>query len=458
MELLEFPEDFIWGVATSAQQIEGGFREGGRGESIWDRFAGQPGRIADGSNAEIACDHYNLWREDIELMKWLGVGAYRFSISWPRVLPEGRGAVNEAGLDFYDALVDALLAAGISPFITLYHWDLPQKLQDEGGWERRETAEAFVEYAAAAAERLGDRVTYWTTHNEPWVIANMGHLTGEHAPGHRDPGEALRVSHHLLLSHGWAVKVLRAAARDIKAGIVVNIVPARPTTESPADRKAARRFDGLFTRWYLDPIFRGGYPPGAVEDRIRLGHLKSPRMDFTAEGDLDAISTSIDFLGINYYSPATVKAGPDEEPVVVRTASGDSLTDMGWEVCPEALHDVLARVDADYHPKEIFITENGAAFPDSLDESGRVRDQRRVDYLEGHLKAARRAAADGVPLRGYFAWSLMDNFEWAHGYTKRFGLFWVDFSTLKRYPKDSAYYFRNVIAANAVGGGLKTGQ
>jgi len=449
-DILEFPEDFVWGVATSAQQIEGGRGEGGRGDSIWDSFADQSGNIEDGSTPAVACDHYNRWREDVELMKWLGLDAYRFSISWPRILPEGTGAVNQEGLDFYDALVDSLLESGISPFVTLYHWDLPGRLQDNGGWGSRDTAEAFTEYSMAVARRLGDRVRYWTTHNEPWVIATLGHETGEHAPGHQDPEVALKVSHHLLLSHGWAVRELRNTVHGARVGIVVNIVPARPASEDPADIDAARQFDGSLTRWYLDPVFRGAYPEDAVADRIRCGHLESEDMPFVAEGDMKIISADIDFLGINYYTELTVKAGAEGEPVAVRTAPEEQLTDMGWQVCPEALYDLLVRVEKDYNPKQILITENGAAYPDRPGQEGRVHDRDRINYINRHLQQAHRAIADGVGLRGYFAWSLMDNFEWAHGYTKRFGLFRVEFDSGKRYPKESAYYLRDVIEKNAI--------
>ncbi|MBD3179251.1 MAG: family 1 glycosylhydrolase, partial [Candidatus Latescibacteria bacterium] len=283
-----------------------------------------------------------------------------------------------------------------------------------------------------------------------WVIANLGHLTGEHAPGHTDPEETLRVAHHLLLSHGWAVRELRSEVRGARAGIVVNIVPPRPATESPEDLDAARRFDGSFTRWYLDPIYRGSYPPDAVSDRIKDGHFKNTEISFVLDGDMEAICTEIDFLGINYYNPVTVRSGPGGKPELVRTVPEDQLTEMGWEVCPEALYEVLVRVQNDYNPEQLFITENGAAFPDDPDNNGRVHDIRRVDYFREHLKQGHRAIADGVKLAGYFAWSLMDNFEWAHGYTKRFGLFRVEFDSQKRYPKDSAYYFRNTVQNNAV--------
>jgi len=445
-----FPDGFLWGVGTSAHQIEGGFGEGGRGESIWDRLEATPGRIEDGSNASSACDHCYLWEEDVELMKWLGVRSYRFSIAWPRVLPEGRGRANPAGLDFYENLVDALLKAGIEPFVTLYHWDLPQVLQDRGGWGERDTAEAFIDYTEAVAGRLGDRVRYWATHNEPWCIAALGHESGEHAPGHRDPAESLRAAHHVLLSHGWAVRALRERLPDAEAGIVLNLSPSWPASESDADREAARRFDGFFNRWYLDPIFRGEYPADAVADRVRLGHLEGPELPFVHAGDLKAISAPIDFLGLNYYSRTVVRAGDNGDPCGVCAVPEEELTDMRWEVFPRGLYDTLVRLRDEYEPRNIYITENGAAYSDGPDANGCIADRRRVEYLRSHIVEAHRALADGVPLRGYFVWSLLDNFEWAHGYTKRFGLYWVDYDSQQRIPKDSAFWYKDVVAANAV--------
>jgi beta-glucosidase len=448
MSALIFPDGFLWGVATSSHQIEGAFHEGGRGESIWDRFAATPGRIADGSDASVACDHYHRWRDDIALMQWMGVGAYRFSIAWPRVMPQGVGAVNAAGLDFYDAVVDALLERGIQPFVTLYHWDLPQTLQDAGGWGKRRTAEAFVEYTDAVTRRLGDRVRHWMTHNEPWCVAHLGHEDGEHAPGHRNAAEALSAAHHLLLSHGWACETIRRNAPGAEAGIVLNLSPAFPATESRADRDAARWFDGFFNRWYLDPIFRGQYPADAVEDRIARGDLHSPAPGFVRPGDMKTISTPLDFLGVNYYSRTVLRAGAGGEPEAVRPP-GATFTDMGWEVHPPGLRDALARVWRDYRPTRLYVTEKGAAWPEGPDATGRVHDERRVAYLQGHLQAAHDALLDGVPLAGYFVWSLLDNFEWAHGFTKRFGLYWVDFATGNRLPKQSAFWYREQIAANA---------
>jgi beta-glucosidase len=443
-----FPRGFLWGAATSAYQIEGGVREGGRGESIWDRFGAVPGNITDGSNADVACDHYHRWKGDVDLLRWLGVGAYRFSVAWPRVMPDGVGAVNEPGLDFYDALVDALVAAGIRPFVTLYHWDLPQAVQDRGGWGVRDTADAFAEYAAAVARRLGDRVRHWITHNEPWVVATGGHEDGVHAPGHRDPALALRAAHHLLLSHARAMEAVRGTVPGAEAGITLNLAPIWPASSGEADREAARRQDGSFNRWYLDPLFRGRYPDDAIADRVRRGHLAGPELPFVQAGDLEAIAGPLDFLGVNYYSRWVVGAGEGGEPVLTSPVPKEELTDMEWEVFPQGLSDLLIRLQREYRPPAIYITENGAAYGDGPDAEGRIADTRRVAYLSGHLAAARRAIEAGVPLRGYFAWSLLDNFEWTGGYAKRFGLYWVDYASQQRLPKDSAFWYRDVVAGN----------
>ncbi len=443
-----FPEGFVWGVATSAQQIEGSRNADGRGDSVWDSYALE-GRIEDGSNPFRACDHYNRWQDDVELMSWLGVGAYRFSTSWSRIMPGGTGPPNAAGLDFYDALVDGLLAAGIEPYITLNHWDMPAELLEPGGWASRETVGAFVEYARAVSERLGDRVRHWATHNEPWCVATLGYEEGCHAPGHTDPAAALRAAHHLLLSHGLSVDAIRGNARDAKCGIVLNLSPAWAHSDTDEDREAARRFDGFFNRWYLDPVFRGEYPFDALEDRARRGHLENGRMPFVEDGDMAAIGVPIDFLGVNYYSRTAVKAGPDGDPVGAPLVPKEELTEMGWEIYPEGLTDILVRVAADYGPEAIFVTENGIALPEESDEEG-LADPRRVSFLRDHLIAAHRALEADVPLKGYFHWSLMDNFEWGHGYTKRFGLVRVDFGTCERRPKESARWYREAIAANAV--------
>ena len=449
-QALRFPDGFVWGVATSAHQIEGAYDDDGRGPSIWDRLEAVPGSIADGSDASVACDHYHRWREDIDLMTRLGVNAYRFSIAWPRILPAGRGTVNAAGLDFYDKLVDALVDGGIRPFITLYHWDLPQKLQDNGGWLSRDTVDAFVEYADVVTARLGDRVKHWMTHNEPWCIAHLGHDSGEHAPGIKDPAGALRAAHHVLLSHGRACPVIRKNVPDARVGIVLNLTPSSPASNNPEDADASRWFDGFFNRWYLDPLFHGGYPEDVVEDRIAAGHLKSRQLPFVRPGDMETISAPMDFLGVNYYSRVVMRAGEDAWPEAVQVVPDDGLTDMGWEVYPQGLTELVERVHREYGPQRLYITENGAAYSDGPDESGRVADTRRIDFMRGHVRACQRAIENGVPLAGYFAWSLMDNFEWAHGYERRFGLYWVDYKTQKRIPKDSAFWYHDVIAANTV--------
>ncbi len=449
---LNFPAGFSWGAATSAQQIEGGRHEGGRGESIWDRFAAEPGRIADGSDPGVACDHYHRWRDDVRLMQRLGLHAYRFSIAWPRIQPTGRGAANTAGLDFYDGLVDALLEAGIEPFPTLYHWDLPQALQDAGGWAARDTVGAFADYAAAVVDRLGDRVRRWVTHNEPWCIAVLGHEEGHHAPGHKDPAEALRVAHHLLLSHGRAAAAIRAAAPRTEVGLVHNHCPAYPASDRAADGDAARWFDGFFNRWFLDPVFKGAYPADAVADRVAAGHLPGPELPFVQEGDLAEIAAPLDFLGINYYSRVVMETGPDGDRRAVPPGPDAETTDMDWEVFPAGLRESLRTVHRDYAPPAVYVTENGAAYDDPAAPDGRIADPRRLAYLDGHLHALHRALADGVPVRGYFLWSLLDNFEWGFGYLKKFGLFAVEPGTFRRLPRDSAFWYRDVIRSNAVPG------
>jgi beta-glucosidase len=440
-----FPDGFTWGAATSAYQIDGAWDEDAKGESIWDRFCHTPGRIANGDTGDVACDHYHRWREDVGLMKELGLQAYRFSISWPRLLPEGRGRVNPMGLDFYSMLVDALLEAAIEPFVTLYHWDLPQALQDRGGWPARLTAEAFVEYADLVTHTLGDRVKHWITLNEPFVSAIVGHLEGRHAPGHSDLGEALAAAHHLLLAHGWAVPLIRRNSPGAQVGIALNLSGQTPASLSAADRAAAWQQDGIVNRWFLDPISARGYPADIVQ---HYGH----RMDFVQAGDLEAVAAPLDFLGVNYYSHAIVRstelAEADNAPRTVFPNPG--RTEMGWEVYPEGLYDLLGRLHFDYRFPALYVTENGAAYPDRIGPDGRVDDPLRIAYLKEHLTAAARAIAAGVPLRGWFVWSLMDNFEWAHGYSKRFGLIYVDYPTQQRLVKGSAHWYQRVMAANAL--------
>jgi beta-glucosidase len=434
-----FPQDFVWGVAASSYQIEGAAHEDGRSESIWDRFCTVPGKVRSGDNGDVACDFYHRYREDIGLMQDLGVGAFRFSIAWPRVLPAGRGRVNPAGLDFYDRLVDALLEVGIRPFVNLYHWDLPQVLEDEGGWPERATAEAFVGYAEVVAERLGDRVKDWITHNEPQCAAWLGYGVGRHAPGRTSVSDALAAAHHVLLSHGWAVQALRRASPGAEVGIVLDSWPVYPASDSAEDAAAAWAVDGVSNRWYFDPLLRGSYPEDAL---ARFGDVAPP----VQNGDLTAISTPLDFLGVNNYSRHLVRAGPDgpdgPDPIYVRASSG-RLTDMDWEVYPAGLGEVLVRLHEEYGVASLYVAENGAAFADVRTHDGRVHDVERVDYLRDYVGAV---LATGVPVRGYFVWSLLDNFEWAEGYSKRFGLVYVDYPTLERVPKDSFYWYRDLIA------------
>ena len=431
-----FPPDFVWGAATASYQIEGAAHEDGRGESVWDRFSATPGKVRGGDSGEVACDFYHRYRDDVRLMKELGLDAFRFSIAWPRVLPTGRGAVNEAGLDFYDRLVDELLANEIEPFVTLFHWDTPQALEDAGGWPVRNTAEAFAEYAQVVVGRLGDRVRRWITHNEPWVHAWIGYAWGEHAPGRTSEPDAVGAAHHLLLSHGWAVDAIRRAVPQAQVGITLNLAQAYPASDTPEDEAAAWRVDGEGNRWFLEPLFRGAYP----QDLLERNELVSP---FVQDGDLDAIAAPLDFLGVNNYSRFIVGAGADGPRVEGNPEA--QHTDMGWEVYPDGLHELLVRVTREYSPPAIYITENGAAFGDIRVHDGRIHDPERTSYLDTHIDAVSRAVADGAPVRGYFVWSLLDNFEWAHGYSKRFGIVFIDYPTLERVPKDSFYWYRDLI-------------
>ncbi len=451
-KLLHFPPDFVWGAATASYQIEGAWDEEGKGESIWDRFSHTPGNVDNGDTGDVAVDHYHRWREDVALMKELGLQAYRFSIAWPRILPEGRGRVNEAGLAFYDRLVDALLEAGITPFATLYHWDLPQALEDAGGWPQRATVDAFLEYTEVVSRRLGDRVPAWITHNEPMVAAFMGYATGQHAPGRRDPHAAVRASHHLLLSHGQAVPILRRNSPGAEVGITLNLIPGFPASPSPADYEAYRHFDGFLNRWYLDPLYGRRYPADMVADYAAEGLLPKG-LDFVQPGDLEAIAVPTDFLGINYYMRAVLRSDkiPEAENAP-RTIEIDpaTRTDRGWEVYPQGLFEMLLRLTADYRPRQIYVTENGASYSIGPDADGQIRDNRRQEYLHRHFVAAHQALQHGVPLAGYFVWSLFDNFEWAKGYKDRFGIIWVDYETQERIPKQSALWYQEVITKNAV--------
>ncbi len=437
-----FPAGFLWGAATAAYQIEGSPLADGAGASIWHRFAHSPGNIHDGDTGDIACDHYRRWRGDLDLLAALGIRAYRFSVAWGRVLPDGRGRVNAAGIGFYDELIDGLLERGIEPMLTLYHWDLPAALDDRGGWLNPDIADWFADYATLLFRRFDGRVRKWVTINEPWVIADQGYLRGVMAPGHRNRFEAPLASHLLLRAHGAAVAAYRAAGRH-EIGLVVNLEPKVPASDSAEDRAAAARADAYMNRQYLDPVFRGCYPQ---EMREIFGDAwpQWPAEDFAS------IGRRIDFLGVNYYTRGVTRHDPGNWPLAASTVrqAGSTYTDMGWEVCAPALTDLLVQVASEYGNPPIYITENGAAFPDPpADAESRVEDPSRVDYLRGHLRAVQAAIGRGVDLRGYFVWSLLDNLEWTHGYSRRFGIVHVDFASQRRTLKDSARFYAHVIAS-----------
>lgn len=456
---MAFPDGFVWGAATSAYQIEGGVRAGGRGDSIWDVFGRRPGAIADGYTGETACDHYHRFRSDVALMKDLGLQSYRFSVAWPRVQPAGSGQVNVAGLDFYERLVDELLAAGIAPTATLYHWDLPQWLEEAGGWTNRTTAQRFAEYAAVVYDRLGDRVDTWITINEPWVAAVMGYGLGVHAPGRSSPGEAAQACHHMLLAHGLGTEALRQAGAD-RVTITLNLSPVVTAAQLPdldtepsgADAEAVDRVDALLNRQVLDPVLRGTYPPEVLEAVERVAGL-----DHIRDGDLHTIRQPLDVLGINYYAPCVVRAVPGEpanpaypgsEGIRFDEAHGPS-TSVGWPIVPAALTRLLTRLTRDYPGVGLVVTENGAAFHDVMVDD-RVHDSDRTEFIDAHLRAAHAAMEAGADLRGYQVWTLLDNFEWAEGYGQRFGIVHVDRATQRRTLKDSALWYRDVIRANAL--------
>jgi beta-glucosidase len=447
---VHFPEGFLWGAATSAFQIEGSPLADGAGESIWQRFTHTPGHVANGDTGDVACDHYRRYLDDVGLMARLGLNAYRFSIAWGRVLPEGTGKPNPTGLDFYQRLVDALLAQGIEPMATLYHWDLPAALQERGGWLNPDSAGWFADYARTMFDALDDRVPLWLTLNEPWVITVAGHLLGEHAPGHRSLNETPRVAHALLRAHAAAATAYRAGGRH-RIGMAVNLEPQHPASDAAPDLAAARRRDAFFNRWFLDPLFHGAYPPELAD----IFGADWPPFPAT---DLHGLRDTIDFLGVNYYSRSVVRDAPADLPVrVARVRQDDNPhTAMDWEVYPSGLAEILLWIKGRYGNPPVYITENGAAFDDPLPDHGELQDPQRVAYLRRHLRAARQALEQGVDLRGYFAWSLFDNFEWAYGYSKRFGLVHVDFVTQRRTPKLSARFYSEVIrtrGGNLAGGG-----
>ncbi|MFY7871478.1 MAG: GH1 family beta-glucosidase [Limnohabitans sp.] len=443
----QFPGDFLWGCATSSYQIEGATQAGGRGVSIWDRFCERPGAIRDGSSGAMACDHYHRWEQDLDIAAAMGVKAYRFSIAWPRIFAQGVGArPNVEGLAFYSRLVDGLLARGIEPWVTLYHWDLPQALQDRGGWANRATIGAFTDYTRAVAECLGDRVKHWITHNEPWCTAFLGHHEGVHAPGLRDFALAMRVCHNLLVSHGEAVRVLRSTVSEAKVGITLSLHPVRPASAAPEDLLAALRHDGLRNRWFLDPLFGRGYP----QDVMELLGDSAPEV---LPGDFHSMAAPCDFLGVNYYFPETVAYSAANLPLQARVVPTQArqTTAMGWPVAPEGLTELLTRIQRDYQPAAIYLTENGACFEDHLEPDGQVQDTERLDFLREHLMAARQSLAAGVPLKGYFAWSLLDNFEWAEGYQRRFGLVHVDYPSQQRRFKASGNWYREFLRSEIQG-------
>jgi beta-glucosidase len=440
---VSLPAGFKIGAATAAYQIEGAVAEDGRGESVWDRFTHTPGAIKDRQTGDIACDHYHRWREDIALMQRLNLNAYRFSIAWPRILPDGCGKVNEAGLAFYERLVDALLERGIEPFVTLYHWDLPQALQDQGGgWLRRNIVDDYLAYADAVTRRLGDRVRHWTTFNELWTFTWWGYAFGEDAPGMKLGAKgALAAGHHALLAHGQAVPVIRANSPGARVGIVLDLNAAAPASDRPQDIAATRRFDGCQNRWYLDALFRGAYPA----DMLQIYGDLAPDIH---GGDMARIAAPVDYLGINVYRRSVIADGTDVPPVnFARIQPAGAYTGIGWEVYPPALYDILAYVQANYAPGDLYITENGAAFADELRPDGAVVDRERARYMVDHLEQAAKAIRAGIPLKGYFAWSLMDNFEWAYGFSQRFGLIHVDYESQRRQVKLSGELYAEVAGA-----------
>ena len=466
-DAVSFPEGFLFGAATAAYQVEGSVDIGGRGASIWDTFSHASGNTFNGDTGDIACDHFLRLEEDLDLMAELGARAYRFSVSWPRIQPTGKGPANPDGLDFYRRVVDGLRARDILPVLTLYHWDLPQALQDEGGWPNRDTAGRFAEYAGIVADSLGDGVGKWITLNEPWCSAWLGYGSGHHAPGIRDIGQATAATHHLLLGHGEAVQAIRSAAGGAEVGISLNLTPVQPATTHADDIATARRLDGNCNRLFLDPLVKGRYPA----DMLTHYQGCSPGFSVVRDGDLEVISRRLDFLGVNFYTLRTVAARSRAAEAFaagycVPAAEGDLVdsdlgvaavhrptvpqTAMGWEVEPAALTELLTRVRYEYLDIPVLVTENGAAYSDYVAPDGSVRDPERIRYLDAHLRAVLRARTAGVNVRGYFVWSLIDNFEWAYGYSKRFGLVWVDYPTRTRIPKDSFRWYAKVARANTL--------
>jgi beta-glucosidase len=444
MTRITFPDNFLWGTATSSYQIEGAWQEDGKGESIWDRFTHTPGKIKDGSTGDIACDHYHRYAEDVALMRELGLRAYRFSVSWPRILPLGKGKMNQQGLDFYSRLTDTLLEAGIEPLLTLYHWDLPQSLQDLGGWANPDIWRWFGDYAAVVARALGDRIKLWTTLNEPQIFGMLGYATGEHAPGSTDQLQYLHLSHYINLAHGEGVAAIRNEAAAPKVGCVLQLPPIHPRSDSDEDLRAARIMDGLMNRWYAEPVLIGSYPEDILE---LLKDLDLP----IQEGDLDRIHQPLDFAGLNLYSRLFAYHDPNIPLIEAmldfdHRIPGAAYTHFGWEIYPESIFESLIRFKHEWGDPEVYVTENGVAVDDELVE-GEVNDQERIEFLASYLAEVRRAMDDGVKVKGYFQWSFMDNFEWSEGFGSRWGIVYTDFDSLVRTPKASAYWYRDLIAS-----------
>ena len=437
----DFPADFRWGCSTSSYQIEGAVLEDGRGESIWDRFCATPGRIRDASSGAVACDHYRRWPQDLDMAASLGTNAYRFSIAWPRIFPGGRGRVpNQKGLDFYARLVDGMLERGLEPWGTLYHWDLPQALQDQGGWAHRDTIAAFVEYTDVVSRHLGDRIKHWITHNEPWCTAFIGNYEGAHAPGLKNFQTALQVCHNVMVSHGLAIPVIRRNVAAAEVGAALSLHPLYPASDSARDVAATLRHDGLRNRWFLDPLHGRGYPTD-------IWDLLGDKAPVVQDGDLQVIATPTDFLGVNYYFPEVVADAPGQGVMATRVVESPNVerTAFGWEVSPDGMVALLSRVARDYQPAVIYLTENGSSYEDLVSRDGEIDDVERRRYLERHLLALREIVAKGIPIKGYFAWSLLDNFEWAEGYIRRFGLTHVDFDTQQRRLKLSGKWYRSFL-------------
>ena len=448
-----YPRDFKWGTATSSYQIEGAPTAGGKGPSVWDTFSHIEGKIKNGDTGDRACDHYHLWRDDIGLLKNLGVNAYRFSISWPRIFPTGKeNEPNQIGLDFYSRLVDALLENQITPFITLNHWDIPQGLEDIGGWTERDIVHDFVKYSYHVSRHLGDRVKHWITHNEPWCVSYIGYIGGHKPPGLKNNWvKSLAAAHHLLLSHGMAIPEIRNNSKQSDVGITLNLNTAIPASGSTYDEDACRFYDGQFNRLYLNPLYKNEYPDDVFQYLKTKSLISESDLNFIKQGDLNIISTKTDFLGVNYYSRAVIRNEDiDEKNNFPRNVHMGPETDFGWEIYPPGIYDLLMKLKNEYKVQNIYITENGCSYGDGPNSEGKINDKRRIDYYHSHLTELKRAIEDGVPCSGYFAWSLMDNFEWAQGFSQRFGLIWVDFETLERIPKDSYYWYKKYISANGL--------